>query len=270
MKNTLKVGCLQFSPQLGDLSANINAISALIPSANQADLLVLPELCNSGYNFVGIDQAMATSEPVFESRFINFLIETCSTRQMYIVSGFNERDGADLYNSAVLVGPEGYLGKYQKLHLFNTEKLFFKSGAAEPSIFDLGKIKIGIQICFDWMYPETWRILSLKGADLICHPSNLVLPGLAQKAVPVHAMINRVFTITANRTGTESNLTFTGLSTIANPKGEILAQGSPSEDEVLLVEINPGDARDKWVTKRNNIFEDRLPEHYSCLTQKKG
>jgi predicted amidohydrolase len=121
-------------------------------------------------------------------------------------------------------------------------------------------------VCFDWMFPEVWRILALKGADLICHPSNLVLPSLAQQAVPIHALTNRVYVVTANRIGTEGNLSFTGLSIIANPKGEVLLQASPTGGEVGLVEADLELARDKQITARNHIFADRRPEEYAFLS----
>ena len=186
---------------------------------------------------------------------------------MHIVSGFNERDGSHLYNSAVLVGPKGFIGKYQKLHLFNTEKDFFEPGKTELPIFDIGRCKIGIQVCFDWMFPEAWRVLTIKGAEIICHPSNLVLLGLAQKSVPIHAMINKIFTITANRIGTEGNLKFTGLSTIANPRGSILAQATDTQEEIVVANVNLEEARDKWITSRNHVINDRRPENYKLLTK---
>jgi predicted amidohydrolase len=263
----MNIGCLQFAPVLGDPPATMQKLTALLPKAAHLDLLVLPELCNSGYNFTSQEQAWVTSEPVDQSRFINLLTEMCRIHDYHIVSGFNERVGDDLFNSAVLVGPKGYIGKYQKMHLFLNEKDFFKPGQAGLPVFDIGGCKLGIQVCFDWMYPETWRILALKGAQVICHPSNLVLPGLAQRAVPVHALINRIFTITANRVGTEGELTFTGLSTIANPRGEVLAQASPTGEEPLEVEIDPQLARDKQVTVKNDLFKDRRPEDYTALVK---
>ena len=120
-------------------------------------------------------------------------------------------------------------------------------------------------VCFDWQFPEVWRILALQGADVICHPSNLVLPGLAQRAVPIHALTNRVYTVTANRVGVEGDLRFTGLSTIAGPRGDVLCQASPTEEEVGLVEVDLTLARDKAVTPRNHIFADRRPAEYTLL-----
>jgi predicted amidohydrolase len=262
----VRIGSIQFTPVLGDLTATINKLSPLLAKTTDIDLLVLPELCNSGYNFVSKEQAWYTSEEIDSSAFINLLTAHCTKHQSYIVSGFNERDGKELYNSAVLVGPNGYIGKYQKLHLFHNEKDFFQPGKAGLPVFELPNCKIGLQVCFDWMYPEAWRILALKGAEIICHPSNLVLPGLAQKAVPIHALINKIFTITANRIGKEGDLLFTGLSTIATPKGEVIAQASADQEEILNVNINLDLARDKYITPKNHIFQDRRPDQYAYLT----
>ena len=263
----MKIGFAQFCPLLGDPQANLKTIERLIRSQPNADLLVLPELCNSGYNFVSKEQAWETSEEIASSAFVNQLIELCRELQLHIVAGINERDGDKLYNSAVLVGPEGVSGKYRKMHLFMNEKDIFQPGDIGLPVFDIGIAKIGIAICFDWFFPEVWRILALDGADIICHPSNLVIPGLCQRAIPIHALINHIFIVTANRIGTERELTFTGLSTIADPKGELLAQAVSDEESVTVVEIDVAQARDKKATARNNLFADRRPEEYRRLTK---
>jgi predicted amidohydrolase len=261
----MKIGFVQFAPALGDVSTTMQKIERLVANCEQADLLVLPELCNSGYNFEGSEQAWATSESLGESVFLQFLASLCRQNKFHIVSGFNERDGSRLYNSAVLVGPQGYLGRYRKLHLFLNEKDYFESGDVGLPVFDIGSCRVGMLVCFDWLFPEVWRILALQGADVICHPSNLVLPGLAQRAVPIHALTNRVYVVTANRVGSERDLTFTGLSTITNPRGEVLLQAPDAEEGVGLVEVDVAAARDKAITARNDVLGDRRPEQYSLL-----
>jgi len=264
----LKIGFIQFAPVLGDAQATIRKIDGLIDQTKITDILVLPELCNSGYNFTSFEEAWETSERIEDSIFINYLISKCKQFNLYIVSGFNERDNKDLYNSAILIGPKGYIGKYRKLHLFMNEKDYFKPGNIGLPVFDIGLCKIGMLVCFDWIFPEVWRILALKGAEIICHPSNLVLPGLAQKAVPIHALTNRIYTITANRIGIEGDLSFTGLSTIANPNGDILFQASRTEEATVIKDIDIRLARDKIITKKNDLFSDRRPEEYSLLIEK--
>jgi predicted amidohydrolase len=264
----LKIGLIQFAPVLGDVDATIRKIDGLIDQSKTTDILVLPELCNSGYNFTSFEEAWETSEKIENSIFINYLTSKCKKFNLHIVSGFNERDNNNLYNSAILIGPKGYIGKYRKLHLFMNEKDYFKPGNIGLPVFDIGLCKIGMLVCFDWIFPEVWRIVALKGAEIICHPSNLVLPGLAQKAVPIHALTNRIFTITANRIGTEGDLSFTGLSTIANPHGDIVFQASQTEQETVIKDIDIRVARDKIITKKNDLFSDRRPEEYTLLTEK--
>ncbi len=266
----MKIGFVQFAPVLGDVESTIRKLDRLIGSDVVADIWVLPELCNSGYNFSSRRQARETSEEVADSVFIRYLESVCAQRGCHIVSGFNERDRDTLYNSAVLVGPDGYMGKYRKLHLFFNEKDYFEPGDVGLPVFDIGLCKLGILVCFDWIFPEAWRVLALKGADVICHPSNLVLPELAQRAVPIHALTNRVYVVTANRIGVEGNLAFTGLSTIANPQGNVLVQASQVEEEVGIVDVDVGLARNKWVTSRNDIFADRRPDDYVFLLEGKG
>lgn len=265
----MKIGFIQFAPELGRVDETLLKVTGLIEQAKDADLLVLPELCNSGYNFNGYEQAWDTSEEIEHSVFLESLISKCREFDLYVVTGFNERYRDRLYNSAVLVGPEGYIGKYRKIHLFMNEKDFFEPGNTGLPVFEIGVMRLGLLVCFDWIFPEVWRILALEGADIICHPSNLVLPGLAQRAVPIHALTNRVYTVTANRIGSEGDLTFTGLSTVADPLGNILHQASRTGEEIGIVDVAPALARNKSVTSRNDIFEDRRPDLYGLLAEKR-
>jgi predicted amidohydrolase len=261
----MKIGFVQFAPVLGDVVATIRKLDRFGDAFAGVDLLVLPELCNSGYNFHSRRQAWETSEEIGQGTFVRHLALLCRRYGLHVVSGLNERDGDRLYNSAVLVGPGGYVGRYRKLHLFMNEKDHFTPGDGGLPVFDIGSCRVGMLICFDWMFPEAWRVLALRGADLICHPSNLVLPGLAQRAVPIHALINRVYVVTANRTGVEGDLSFTGLSLIAGPPGDVLVQAPASGEKVGIVEADIALARDKQITPRNDVLADRRPEVYTRL-----
>ncbi|HEX7342834.1 MAG TPA: nitrilase-related carbon-nitrogen hydrolase [bacterium] len=265
----MKIGFVQFSPILGDLDANLSEIERLLAGAPPADLLVLPELCSTGYSFTSAAQARELSEEIRHGRLVRLLERICANKNLYVVAGVDERDDDHIFNTSVLVGPQGYIGKYRKLHLFMNEKDIFTPGDSEPPIFNVGICKLGMLICFDWIFPEIWRVLALKGADLICHPSNLVLPGFCQRAIPVHALINRFYIITANRIGTEGDLTFTGLSMIADPNGHVLAQASSDREEIGIAEMDIALARDKMMTPRNHVLDDRRPEFYWRLLPSK-
>jgi len=263
----MRVGFVQCQPVLGQVEQTIAHLEKLLPQADQAELIVLPELCNSGYNFDSPEQARTFSEEIPTSRMVDFLHEQCREHRFHVVCGLNERAGDRLYNMSVLIGPEGVLGSYRKIHLFLNEKDIFEPGDLGLPVFDIGICRVGMLICFDWVFPEVWRSLALDGADIICHPSNLVIPGLAQRAVPIQGLFNGVFTITANRVGTEKDLTFTGLSTIASNRGDILCQASADGEEVGVVEIDVAAARDKSITARNDRLADRRPDQYQRLTR---
>ena len=123
-----------------------------------------------------------------------------------------------------------------------------------------------MMICFDWYFPESARTLALRGAQIVAHPSNLVLPN-CPNAMPVRSLENRVFAVTSNRVGTEdrggTSLTFIGQSQITSPRGEILHRCPAVGAAVSVVEITPELADNKFATERNHLLNDRRPEFYA-------
>jgi len=121
-------------------------------------------------------------------------------------------------------------------------------------------------ICYDWYYPEVARTLMLRGAEIVCHPSNLILP-YCPDAMVTRSLENRIFSITANRIGQEARggklpLTFIGKSSVISPKGMVLARASADQAECVVVEIDPGEARDKSLNPYNDMLKDRRPRSY--------
>ena len=262
------VGVYQNHPEFGELRANVDTVVRHLSSID-AELVVLPELFSIGYQFITIQELKTLAEVIPSGNTCQAIIALAREKNMFIVFGLAEREGRQFYNSAVLVGPNGFIGKYQKTHLFFEEKDFFSPGNTGFEVFDIGLAKIGIMICFDWWFPEAARSLALGGADIICHPANLVLPH-CQEAMVIRALENGVFTITANRVGTEARgdkdpLTFTGESQIVDNKGKIKARMGITETGHAFTEINPILARDKTLTSRNDRFSDRRPEFYNRL-----
>jgi len=255
----MRVGFLQTFPVFGKKSENVD--KAIVQMNNlDADLVVLPELFNTGYQFTSQEEVLALAEKVPDGQTTQALIDLSKKKHLYIVAGLAEQENDRCYNSAVLVGPNGFIDCYRKLHLFYNEKRWFVPGNAGLGVYDIGHAKIGIMICFDWFFPEVARCLALKGADVICHPANLVLPYCPQ-AMITRCIENRVFAVTANRIGierrSEESLTFIGTSQVLGTKGEILYRASSDREESIVVEIDPGNARNKHVTDVNHIFDDR-------------
>jgi len=258
----MKVSVIQFAPILGELQKNRDLITEFLDETKDADLAVLPELAFTGYNFSGEEMARALAEVPQESDSVELLHGIAKENSQHIICGFNEREGDVLYNSTVLVGPDGVKGIYRKMHLFMNEKNIFRPGNSKLEVFDIGCCKIGMQICFDYLFPEPWRILAQRGAELIVHPSNLLTQN-ATKSLPGIALRNKIFTVTANRIGSEGDLTFNGNSMIIDPAGDIILSVSGDHREIISMEIDPTLAHNKMITSMNHVFDDRRPEQYS-------
>ncbi|MHA1187132.1 MAG: nitrilase-related carbon-nitrogen hydrolase [Candidatus Heimdallarchaeota archaeon] len=269
----MNVGFAQFAPSFGEKDSNVQRTIDLITEAVNTDLLVLPELCSTGYLFEDKSEVKKMAEVIPDGKTVKVWEKAAAETNTYIVAGICEKaKKEEYYNSAVLIGPEGYIDTYRKIQLFNTEKDLFLPGDGPFKIYDIGFAKIGMMICFDWAFPEIARILAMNGAEIICHPANLVL-AFAQKAMLARSIENRVFTITANRTGDDirpnSKLTFTGQSQITSPKMELLYQAKADTEEVISIEIDPKLAQNKMITTNNHVFMDRRVELYESLLDKK-
>lgn len=266
----MRVGYVQFFPAFGEKERNLRRVEELL-AEKTADLWVLPELCTTGYQFTNKKELEELAEPVPGGPSVRAVEKLARERNAYFVLGLAERDGEKFFNSAALIGPEGFVASYRKVHLFFREKLFFAPGDRPFEVVKIRGVPLGILICYDHMFPEAARVLALKGAWVIAHPANFVIPGLGQLTMRVRALENRVFVITANRVGRESReepaLIFTGMSQICSPKGEILAASSETAEEAVVVEIDPEKALDKKLTPLNDIFQDRRPGFYRELVK---
>jgi predicted amidohydrolase len=259
----VKLSFLQLCPVRGDPARNISVISGALDGAD-ADFVVLPELATTGYMFADRDQAMQMAETV-DGPTVTGLARICATGDLHVVCGFAERDGDRLFNSAVLVGPQGHVATYRKTHLFRDEKTIFDPGDSGFFVSDVRGVKVGMLVCFDWIFPEAARTLALMGAEVIAHPSNLVLPW-AQAATVTRCIENRVYWVLANRTGTETEgettLAFTGCSRVVAPAGRVMLDAGKVDDTLGIVEVDPALARDKSVNPENDLLADRRPGFY--------
>lgn len=265
----LRVGLFQFAPRLGDRAANLAAIAAGL-AALDADLVVLPELATSGYALPDRAAALAVAETPAGSPGLTALQALAEARRTAIAVGLPLSEGERLYNAAALLRPGEAPVFYRKLHLFDRERDLFDPGDRAPAVTPVGPLRVGLMICFDWVFPEVARCLALAGADLIAHPANLVLPGLAQRAMATRALENGVFAATANRVGEEQfpdgeRLAFTGDSQLLDPRGRPLLSFSASETRGAVVAVVAAAARDKRLTPRNHLLADRRPAHYAGL-----
>jgi len=242
--------------KLLDVEGNIDRALHLM-GRKRADLFILPELFNTGYNFRNRSEVAKVAESVPHGPTTRALAEFSKRDGPIVIAGIAEKQGHNFYNSAVVLKRGNYLGTYRKIHLFYNEKKYFKPGR-EFKVFG----KVGVMICFDWFFPESTRTLMLKGAQVIAHPANLVLPHCPE-AMKTRALENRVYAATADRTGTERGLRFIGQSQIVSPQGQILYRASRTTEECTVIEIDLSAARDKYVTPRNHVLKDRVPKAYT-------
>ena len=260
---------LQFNPEYLAVEANLDQVDAHL-SDTDADLIVLPELFTSGYFFRSTQDAERIAEPIPNGRTTRRLVSWSAQTGATIVAGLAEREGDTLYNSAVVTDPSGVISHYRKVHLYYQETQHFATGdlgfpVVEAKTRSGVSYRLGVMVCFDWYFPEAARSLALQGADIIAHPSNLVRPD-CPRAMPIRALENHVFTITANRYGHESNegeeLTFIGQSEICDPSGQILIRADKKGDTFGQVPVDPRAARDRQITDHNHLFNDRHPDAY--------
>jgi predicted amidohydrolase len=260
----MKVAVVQLGPEFGNVSGNLTRVVSMIEST-EADLYVFPELVLSGYLFESTEEALSLSQRP-DAREFDAVAEAGRSRNAAVILGFAERAGEKVFNSSLLAAPDGKRSVYRKIQLFWGEKRIFEPGDRPPAVVEAAGARLGMMICFDWVFPEIARSLALAGAEILCHPSNLVLP-YCQVAMITRCIENRVFAVTSNRIGTEArsgeSLTFTGNSEIVAPNGEVLARASADGEEILVAEIDPALAREKKITPTNDVLADRRPDLYT-------
>jgi len=254
-------------PLICNPNENLSRVKIILEEAekDEVDVLVLPELCNSGYVFKSYNEVLISGESIPDGPLCNEL-KVWSGSGRLVVAGICEQTKGGMYNSAAVFRDGKYVTTYRKIHLFLDEADWFGSGSDEPPVIEFRGFQFGVMICFDWIFPEVSRILALKGAHVILHPANLVLP-YCQDAMITRSIENRVFTATANRIGTERGVSFSGFSQITDVKGNRLIQMDNDTVGVASANIDPKIASDKSITARNDVLGDRRPNLYTRLIQ---
>ena len=259
----MRCAVVQFDPRFGEVERNLRRVEDLIDGV-EADVVVLPELFQTGYLFTRREELPRLAEPVDGATYER-VASWARDLDCAIAYGFAEASPQGCFNSAMIVGPEGPLTHYRKIHLFDREKLWFEAGDLPFPVVEFRGTRLGLMVCFDWRFPESAQSLAFQGADLIVHPSNLVLPWCPD-AMITRALENNVFIATSDRWGVEARdgleLRFIGRSQIVGPRGQRLASLGEEEDGVLLEEFDPVIARDKQVTEHNHLYGDRRPDLY--------
>jgi 5-aminopentanamidase len=264
----ISVHCVQLAPIAGDVSANKAASLAAIAEAAAAgaDVIVLPELAISGYDYTDVAQA---AESAIEPGDDIFTEWSAAGRGAVVVGGFGER-GADgvLHNSAVLVDGSGVRAQYRKVHLWDDEALYFQPGTAPAPVVDTAAGRIGVVICYDLEFPEMTRAVALRGAELLAVPTNWPLlerPAGEHPPERIIAMaaarVNRMAIACSDRTYTEGGRRYTEGTAIVDAHGWVVTAPLAGVGSVSA-EIDLAVARVKDISQRNHLFHDRRPGVY--------
>jgi predicted amidohydrolase len=277
----VRVAVVQFDPQCGPENCSANLSNSLYlaqqAAAGGANLIVLPELANTGYAYRNREEAFALAEAVPDGPSVQQWSEFACTHNVYLAAGLAERDGNKLYDCAVLVGPDGFIGKYRKAHLWNLEKLWFSPGELGFPVFETPIGRIGLMICWDVWFPEVPRLLSLQGADIICSLNNWVWTPpplfdetgkcMASYLTITAAHVNNVFIAAANRIGTDRGNRFLGCSLIAGTNGWPLGRVAGAEEETILyADIDLVSARSAPIwNSLNDLPRDRRVDLYGPM-----
>ena len=274
---TVKIAAAQMNPQIGNLEANLKNTLRLIDEAadHGANLIVFPELCNTGYAFESPQELAAAAEPVPGGLTTEAWLEKAKQKNIYIAAGIAEKEGPYIYNSAAIIGPEGFIGTYRKNHLWYNEKLIFQPGNLGFPIFDLPFGRLGIQICYDFFFMEGTRILALKGADIIAVPTNWSTGSKAwdergycmgDYRAMVNSNANKVYIACCNRIGEERGISFKGGSIITGPDGWPLAGPAAQDSEVILyADIDIMEGRKLRLLNLDECIKDRREDLYDKL-----
>lgn len=282
----VKVAVVQFEPRVGveNLQRNTDAVTQRIGRAADqgAGLIVLPELATTGYVFQTREEAFAHAEAVPDGATVELLSRLAAERDLYLVACIVERDGDRLYDTAVLVGPTGYVGRYRKTHLWNTEKLWFTPGDEGYKVFDTPIGRIGLLVCWDIWFPETARIVAQMGADIICIPTGWVwtpppLYDASGVCMAAHltitaAHVNNVFIATADRIGEERGAGFMGNSLIASTNGWPIDRiAGPDEDTIIYADVDLTATRTAPIWNQlNDLHRDRRTDLYDQMLGYRG
>ena len=274
-----RIAGVQMEPRIGEVRRNLDAILGRLALAAEGDarLVVFPECALTGYGFQSRAEAAPFGEPC-DGPSTLAIAEACRRLGVWSIFGFLEADGPLLFNACALVGPDGPVATYRKVHLpsLGVDK-FVDPGDRPFAVQDAGGLKVGMHICYDSSFPEVGRVLTLLGAELLVLPTNWPTHSecAAEHMTATRAMENVVYSIAVNRVGEERGFRFIGRSSIAATNGQILAHASAHAEEILYADVNPALAREKKqvrVPGRHEInrIADRRPAFYGKIVAPNG
>ncbi len=276
MRDKVKIAAVQIEPVIMRNRENLDKIllKTRTAASSGADLIVFPECALTGYVFSSREEAIPYMETI-PGPSTDKLAACCRELGVHVVVGLIEIEGNKCFNAAVLLGPEGLVGKYRKNHLpFLGIDRFLDPGDGPFKVYKTPIGNIGIHICYDCNFPESARVMTLLGADILVLPTNWPegRGKVAKHVVVARAYENKVHFVGVDRVGRERGTKFIGLSKIINAWGDTLAEADSDNEQIIYGEVSLAEARDKHIIFKAGEFEmdllhDRRPELYGQITR---
>lgn len=272
----MRIAAVQMDFTLADVPGNLSRMIAKVRETRLqgANLTIFPECALTGYCFETIDEARPYAESI-PGPSVEKMVAACKELGGHVVFGMLERDGDRVFNALALVGPNGLVGSYRKIHLpyLGVDK-YTDFGDRQFAVHEVDGVKIGMNICYDGGFPEPARCLTLLGADLIVLPTNWPTSAepAADYAINTRAMENTVYYAAVDRIGVERGVSFIGKSKICDPLGKTLAVADHRDEAILYADIDVAKSRKKHLIRQAGVNEvdriaDRHPEMYGILVE---
>lgn len=276
MHELMKIAGIQMEPIIMEKEQNLARILELMVTAAKqgAQIIVFPEAALTGYVFRSLEEALPLTETV-PGPSTERLLEACRHLNVHVVIGLLEKEKDHYYNTSVLMGPSGLIGKYRKLHLpYLGIDRFLHHGNLPLQVYNTDIGRIGLGICYDLDFPEHARVLTLLGAEVIVTITNWPegIEIVPEHVVPTRARENRVYQVAVNRVGEERGVRFFGNSKIFDPTGSLLAEGKLHSEDIIFAEVNTALAQEKHHViipdeLEIDLIKDRRPEFYGKLAK---
>jgi len=272
----MQIAAIQTDVQFGNPEANLETLKRHVSaeSAAGSQLIVFPECFMAGYCFNSAAEAKEHAQAI-DGPFGTAVLNECSKHDCHVIYGMVESSGKQLFNTAVLAGPQGVVGTYRKVHLpwLGVDR-FVCHGDRPFEILEVNGVRIGMLICYDGGFPESVRCLALAGADLVVLPTNWP-PGaeqLAEYTGNSRALENSIYFLAANRVGSERGYDFIGWSRICDPSGRTIDSADHTTPCVLRALIDPNRSRRKRIVRvpGEHVIDrlaDRRPDMYGLLCE---
>ena len=272
----MKIACIQTDVKFKDPHANLQILDDTVRAelAHGTQLTIFPECFSTGYCFDSLEEAIAFGESI-PGPSTDRVARLCAELGTHVVFGLLEKSGSQLFNTAVLIGPQGLIGSYRKVHLpYLGVDRFTTPGDRPFEVFEANGVRIGMLICYDGGFPEAARVLSILGADLIVLPTNWPPGGayMAEFSINCRAMENGIYFAAVNRVGTENGFSFIGKSRICSPVGATMESLDHDNPGIMRAELDPVLARTKRIVRvpGKHLIDrmaDRRPEMYGVICE---